>query len=196
MNPHQVRVVALVLVAVLVLATAATLIDGPLTSPLMGVALTPAELRWRPDTGGPVAERIDVGSPASEAAQNRSRPTRHLLLRACAAGWPASAAARRRTRCSTRCCQVYRETHPKGDADAIVKAYAIAEQMHEGQIRKSGDPYITHPLAVATILAELGMTGADAVRGAAARHRRGHRRTRWTSCATTSATRSSSSSTA
>ncbi|MGA9100946.1 MAG: HD domain-containing protein, partial [Aeromicrobium sp.] len=54
--------------------------------------------------------------------------------------------------------KVYRETHPKADVDAIEKAYSIAEQMHEGQFRKSGDPYITHPLAVATILAELGMT--------------------------------------
>ena len=35
----------------------------------------------------------------------------------------------------------------------------VAERCHEGQKRKSGDPYITHPVAVATILAELGMTG-------------------------------------
>ncbi len=54
---------------------------------------------------------------------------------------------------------VYRENHPKADVDVIRKAYEIAERMHEGQKRKSGDPYITHPLAVATILAELGMTG-------------------------------------
>jgi GTP pyrophosphokinase len=54
--------------------------------------------------------------------------------------------------------KVYRTTHPKGDVSAIQKAYEIAERMHEGQTRKSGDPYITHPLAVATILAELGMT--------------------------------------
>src|ERR1041385_1887201 len=33
-----------------------------------------------------------------------------------------------------------------------------AEKYHTGQLRKSGDAYITHPLAVATILAELGMT--------------------------------------
>ena len=39
----------------------------------------------------------------------------------------------------------------------LQKAYDIAEQRHEGQLRKSGDPYITHPLAVANILAELGM---------------------------------------
>ncbi|RLV55400.1 bifunctional (p)ppGpp synthetase/guanosine-3',5'-bis(diphosphate) 3'-pyrophosphohydrolase [Aeromicrobium phragmitis] len=54
--------------------------------------------------------------------------------------------------------KVYRATHPKGDVQSIQKAYGIAAEMHEGQTRKSGDPYITHPLAVATILAELGMT--------------------------------------
>jgi len=54
--------------------------------------------------------------------------------------------------------KVYRATHPKGDIAAIQKAYEVAERMHAGQKRKSGDPYITHPLAVTTILAELGMT--------------------------------------
>ncbi len=37
------------------------------------------------------------------------------------------------------------------------RAYAIAENMHRGQFRKSGEPYITHPLAVAQICADLGM---------------------------------------
>ncbi|PXA81427.1 bifunctional (p)ppGpp synthetase/guanosine-3',5'-bis(diphosphate) 3'-pyrophosphohydrolase [Auritidibacter sp. NML120636] len=49
--------------------------------------------------------------------------------------------------------------HPKEDLDVIIRAFTIAEQHHDGQFRKSGDPYITHPVAVATILAELGMTG-------------------------------------
>ncbi len=37
------------------------------------------------------------------------------------------------------------------------EAYAYAREMHEGQLRESGEPYITHPLAVATILVDLGM---------------------------------------
>jgi GTP diphosphokinase / guanosine-3',5'-bis(diphosphate) 3'-diphosphatase len=48
--------------------------------------------------------------------------------------------------------------HPKADLSVIEKAYNVAQEAHSGQKRKSGDPYITHPLAVATILAELGMT--------------------------------------
>lgn len=48
--------------------------------------------------------------------------------------------------------------HPRADITQIVKAYEVAEAQHLGQFRKSGEPYITHPVAVATILAELGMT--------------------------------------
>src|SRR6478752_1912366 len=51
-----------------------------------------------------------------------------------------------------------RQNHPKADLSVIERAYAVAESAHEGQMRKSGDAYITHPLAVTTILAELGMT--------------------------------------
>ena len=51
-----------------------------------------------------------------------------------------------------------RSNHPKADASVIERAYVVAERAHRGQRRKSGDPYITHPVAVATILAELGMT--------------------------------------
>ena len=50
-----------------------------------------------------------------------------------------------------------RATHPKADIRLIERAYEVAARWHAGQKRKSGDPYITHPLAVATILAELGM---------------------------------------
>jgi guanosine-3',5'-bis(diphosphate) 3'-pyrophosphohydrolase len=50
-----------------------------------------------------------------------------------------------------------RATHPKADIRLIERAYEVAARWHAGQKRLSGDPYITHPLAVATILAELGM---------------------------------------
>ena len=50
-----------------------------------------------------------------------------------------------------------RGTHPKADVRLIERAYDTAAYWHKDQKRLSGDPYITHPLAVATILAELGM---------------------------------------
>jgi GTP pyrophosphokinase len=53
--------------------------------------------------------------------------------------------------------KVIRANHPKADLGVIERAYRTAEQHHRGQLRKSGDAYITHPLAVTTILAELGM---------------------------------------
>src|SRR4051794_38528007 len=53
--------------------------------------------------------------------------------------------------------RVHRANFPRPDFDMLRRAYTVAEQMHRGQRRKSGEAYITHPLAVATILAELGM---------------------------------------
>jgi guanosine-3',5'-bis(diphosphate) 3'-pyrophosphohydrolase len=51
-----------------------------------------------------------------------------------------------------------RANHPKADLALLERAYAVADKWHTGQMRKSGDPYITHPLAVTTILADIGMT--------------------------------------
>ncbi|HKM24971.1 MAG TPA: bifunctional (p)ppGpp synthetase/guanosine-3',5'-bis(diphosphate) 3'-pyrophosphohydrolase [Corynebacterium sp.] len=52
---------------------------------------------------------------------------------------------------------IHRQFHPRADAEVLSRAYELAESLHEGVFRKSGDPYITHPLAVATIAAEIGM---------------------------------------
>ncbi len=52
---------------------------------------------------------------------------------------------------------IHRRYHPKADVELLNRAYETAERLHEGVYRKSGDPYITHPLAVATICGELGM---------------------------------------
>ena len=51
-----------------------------------------------------------------------------------------------------------RANHPKADLALLERAYVTAERLHGAQMRKSGDPYITHPLAVTTILADIGMT--------------------------------------
>ncbi|HEU4361613.1 MAG TPA: RelA/SpoT family protein [Mycobacterium sp.] len=52
---------------------------------------------------------------------------------------------------------VHRQIYPKANLSLLQRAYEVAEERHANQLRHSGDPYITHPLAVATILAELGM---------------------------------------
>jgi len=43
--------------------------------------------------------------------------------------------------------------HPHADVTLVRRAYQFAAQAHDGQTRKSGDPYVTHPLAVAQIIA-------------------------------------------
>ncbi|QIM17420.1 bifunctional (p)ppGpp synthetase/guanosine-3',5'-bis(diphosphate) 3'-pyrophosphohydrolase [Leucobacter insecticola] len=50
-----------------------------------------------------------------------------------------------------------RGNHPRADLSMIERAYTVAERAHRGQKRRSGEPYITHPIAVAQILADLGI---------------------------------------
>lgn len=58
-----------------------------------------------------------------------------------------------------------RASHPKADVAVIERAFQFAEKAHAQQLRKSGEPYITHPLAVAQILADLGI-GATTIAAA------------------------------
>src|SRR4051812_4739704 len=51
----------------------------------------------------------------------------------------------------------FRSHHPKASTAMIVQAYEVAAAAHDGQLRKSGEPYIHHPLAVAAIVADLGL---------------------------------------
>ncbi len=51
-----------------------------------------------------------------------------------------------------------RQFHPKSDVKVLQRAYEVSAYLHRDQVRRSGEPYITHPIAVALILAELGMT--------------------------------------
>jgi GTP pyrophosphokinase len=64
--------------------------------------------------------------------------------------------------------RIVRSNDPKTETSTlrqVERAYQVAERWHRGQKRKSGDPYITHPLAVTTILAELGMDPATLMAG-------------------------------
>ncbi|MCL9796800.1 RelA/SpoT family protein, partial [Frankia sp. AgKG'84/4] len=53
--------------------------------------------------------------------------------------------------------EAHRDYHPRADIASLVHAYGVAERLHAGQMRRSGDPYISHPLAVTQALAELGV---------------------------------------
>ena len=57
------------------------------------------------------------------------------------------------------------QINSKYDDTAIIKAYEIALRLHEGQFRKSGEPYIIHPIAVAKILAGFGMDNETVIAG-------------------------------
>ena len=96
---------------------------------------------------GPV--RHDPGSPtAGPPSGRRVRARLARLTAAKAGGTPPVLEPLSRT---------IRASHPKADLRPVHRAYEVAELAHAGQQRRSGDPYITHPLAVTTILAELGM---------------------------------------
>ncbi len=56
-----------------------------------------------------------------------------------------------------------RNYNPRTNADLLRRAYAYGAQMHDGQIRKSGEPYFTHPVAVAAILTEQRLDDATIV---------------------------------
>ena len=55
--------------------------------------------------------------------------------------------------------------HPSADLSLVEKAFNIADGAHKGQVRKSGEPYIIHPLSVAIILADLELDKESIVAG-------------------------------
>ena len=122
-------------------------------SPARSRPTTPPSLEPRPPRRRRRARRL--GRAARPGAVTVTAPT----AVGCGPGWPGSVrSGTARTRCSSRCSAWSAQTHPKADLRILEQAYDVAERHHRDQRRKSGDPYITHPLAVTTILAELGMT--------------------------------------
>ncbi|MFF5961292.1 GTP pyrophosphokinase [Streptomyces luteogriseus] len=134
------------------------------------------------DTRGPVehAQAAPVDKPAEQA---RPKPTPPPAVRQ-TAGQPARSGSSNRVRARLArlgvqranpynpvlepLLRIVRSNDPKIETATlrqIERAYQVAERWHRGQKRKSGDPYITHPLAVTTILAELGMDPATLMAG-------------------------------
>lgn len=129
------------------------------TGPEAVTASTPDAL-GRPDGGAAPAAGSPVGTPPAvpevEPVTGSTNRVRARLARLSGRSAPAYPALE-------PVLQAVRTNHPKVDLAGIEQAYVVAEQAHRGQMRKSGDPYITHPVAVATILAELGMTPSTLV---------------------------------
>ena len=58
-------------------------------------------------------------------------------------------------------CSIIAENFTDEQKDMVERAFKLADRAHEGQLRKSGQPYIIHPLSVAIILAQMGMDAAS-----------------------------------
>ncbi|WP_457098654.1 RelA/SpoT family protein [Microbacterium sp. P5_E9] len=96
-----------------------------------------------------MTETVPTPSAAAQAPSAQSSSLRRLVPRIF------SRSARRDD--VEQLMRTVRTHHPKGDLTIVERAYAVAERAHSGQVRQSGEPYITHPLAVAQILADLGL---------------------------------------
>ncbi|WP_367320416.1 bifunctional (p)ppGpp synthetase/guanosine-3',5'-bis(diphosphate) 3'-pyrophosphohydrolase [Streptomyces sp. HUAS ZL42] len=103
-----------------------------------------------PATPGPVVEAVTPAVPRRKA---RARIDLRRLGRAALLG---SASRDRLPDAIGHVVDAHRAHHADADIEPLRRAYVLAESSHRGQMRKSGEPYITHPLAVTLILAELG----------------------------------------
>ncbi|MGW3459674.1 RelA/SpoT family protein, partial [Streptomyces olivaceoviridis] len=111
-----------------------------------------------PATAGPVAPTAPqalTASVAPAAARRKSRP-RIDLRRLGRAALLGPTARGKLPDAISHVVEAHRAHHPDADLEPLRRAYVLAESSHRGQMRKSGEPYITHPLAVTLILAELG----------------------------------------
>jgi GTP diphosphokinase / guanosine-3',5'-bis(diphosphate) 3'-diphosphatase len=143
----------------------------------------PADKAAEPSRPKP-APSAESGRTGADPAPERSAPTPAPPARSATPGPPARSGSSNRVRARLArlgvqrsnpynpvlepLLRIVRSNDPKIETSTlrqIEKAYQVAERWHRGQKRKSGDPYITHPLAVTTILAELGMDPATLMAG-------------------------------
>ncbi|GAA2563314.1 HD domain-containing protein [Streptomyces levis] len=107
-----------------------------------------------PVTPGPMPGA--ASGPVTPTAPRRKTRPRIDLRRLGRAALLGPAARDRLPDAISHVVEAHRAHHPEADLDPLRRAYVLAESSHRGQMRKSGEPYITHPLAVTLILAELG----------------------------------------
>ncbi|MFI7139372.1 RelA/SpoT family protein [Streptomyces massasporeus] len=105
-------------------------------------------------TPGPMPGAVS-GQVTPTAPRRKARP-RVDLRRLGRAALLGPAARGRLPDAISHVVEAHRAHHPDADLEPLRHAYVLAESSHRGQMRKSGEPYITHPLAVTLILAELG----------------------------------------
>ncbi|MFE3635439.1 bifunctional (p)ppGpp synthetase/guanosine-3',5'-bis(diphosphate) 3'-pyrophosphohydrolase [Streptomyces cellostaticus] len=103
-----------------------------------------------PANPGPAAP---AAAPATVRRKSRARIDLRRLGRAALLG---PTARDKLPDAISHVADAHRAHHPDADLGPLRRAYVLAESSHRGQMRKSGEPYITHPLAVTLILAELG----------------------------------------
>ncbi|MFD9051117.1 RelA/SpoT family protein [Streptomyces zaomyceticus] len=105
----------------------------------------------------PVSAAEAAVTDATARRRGRARIDLRRLGRAALLGATAGPAPRDRLPDAiSHVAEAHRAHHPEADLTVLRRAYVLAESSHRGQFRKSGEPYITHPLAVTLILAELG----------------------------------------
>ena len=120
-----------------------------------------------PATAGPVAPTVSQAltastasaasaAPAAPAASRRKSRPRLDLRRLGRAALLGPTGRDRLPDAIGHVADAHRAHYPDADLEPLRRAYVLAESSHRGQMRKSGEPYITHPLAVTLILAELG----------------------------------------
>ncbi|MGW3196464.1 RelA/SpoT family protein [Streptomyces sp. NPDC001118] len=111
-----------------------------------------------PASPGPVAPTASAAAtaPAVPRADRRKSRARIDLRRLGRAALLGPAVRGKLPDAIGHVVEAHRAHHPDADLDPLRRAYVLAESSHRGQMRKSGEPYITHPLAVTLILAELG----------------------------------------
>ncbi|MEF9885821.1 RelA/SpoT family protein [Streptomyces sp. P9-A4] len=105
----------------------------------------------------PVSAAESADTEGTVRRRGRARIDLRRLGRAALLGATAGPAPRDRLPDAiSHVAEAHRAHHPEADLTVLRRAYVLAESSHRGQFRKSGEPYITHPLAVTLILAELG----------------------------------------